>query len=110
MADEERQRDADRENYVHEHILIFGHVPLLDLTGRHQCTHVMHSVLEQVISAPGVDVEIPFESREVETEDDPGVIELGRRYDARVEQFKDKIADLDEREAFIARPVRKRLY
>lgn len=109
---QDRQREHEREQYVFEHVRIFGHVPILDLSGRHQCSHPGHRELEAILNAPGVDIELPFNPREVATEDDPAVIAAKERYEDRVEHYRARIAAIEEREAFVNRPdlEKKRLF
>ncbi len=113
---QDREREHDREQYVFEHVRIFGHVPILDLSGRHHCSHPGHRQLEALLNAPGVDIEVPFNPREVQTEDDPAVIAAKTRYEGRVAHYRDRVGEIEEREAFEKRAEeshdgsKKRLY
>lgn len=96
--------------YRQEHMKIFGHVPIAGFGTGKRCIHPMHDAVERILSAPGVDIEIPFESRTMHTEDDAHIKAAKGAYDARVEQIREQIAEAEEEDAFDARENKKRLY
>lgn len=93
--------DEEREQYVQEHVDTFGHRPVPGLGGGSLCIHPYHDTLRRLIN--GADIEIPFDPSEVVAADDPRVTEYERRYDDLVDEYRDMIAEVEEREAFDAR-------
>ena len=90
----------DKEHYRKEHMLIFGHYPVPDLSGGHQCAHPVHDALQGMMNQPGVDVEIPFNSHEVTTEDDPEALRFQEMYEEETQKWRDIIQEEEERQAF----------
>ena len=91
---------TDKEQYRKEHMLIFGHAPVTDISGRRFCAHPMHDALRGMMDMPGVDVEIPFNTHEVRTEDDPEVTAFNQAYEKAVDDARDLIAEVQEREEY----------
>lgn len=103
--------DADEMfQYRQEHVKIHGHLPVPALDGSRFCIHPNHDFVERIGTAPGVDVEIPFDFHPMHTEDDEEIVAMKRAYDARVEQIREQIAEADEMDAFKARENKKRLF
>jgi hypothetical protein len=56
----------DYEQYEHEHRKIFGHSPVIDLTGKTLCVHPLCEKLTRLASGPGVNVDLPFRHMDVD--------------------------------------------
>ena len=59
----------DWTEYEKEHKAIFGHKPVIDLTGEHLCAHPMHTAITIVASQPGVGISLPFPFHNLRRED-----------------------------------------
>lgn len=91
---------TDNDAYRREHMLIFGHYPVADLSRGRKCGHPMHDYLTQLMDMPGVGVEVPFDPHEIVTEDDPEVTELEELYAKETQKWRDVIQDVEEREEY----------
>jgi hypothetical protein len=105
------ERSAEEQMMWDEHFYIHGHhpIPAMDGSGK-RCIHPIHDELKRIMTQPGVMLEFDFDPREVHTLDDPAVMAYEAEHDREVDKARDRIADLDEREAFRKRQDRKRLF
>ena len=98
---------SDESWYRKEHILLFGHEPIPDLSLGGRCMHPIHRMIQGMMDAPGVDIEIPFNPHEVVTDDDPEVLEFERQYNDAVDSWKDVIDEIEGREEYQRRTGKK---
>ena len=100
----------DQEFYAESHYDLFGHWPLPAADGSRNCIHPLHDRLQRLIDGPGVDVEIPFDAREVIDDDSEYAIVSREKYQEAVRNVRSELRELDEEDRFIARdPAHKRL-
>lgn len=55
----------DHQAYRREHRRLFGHNPIVDLSGRSLCIHPMHRAIQAVMEQPGVGPSLDFDFHNV---------------------------------------------
>jgi hypothetical protein len=63
------EHDDDMQAYRRDHRRIFGHNPIVDLSGVHLCIHPMHRAIQRTIEQPGVEISLPFDFHNVRREE-----------------------------------------
>lgn len=90
--------EDDRFEYEREHERIFGHRPLPDATGKHQCIHPIHDRMQRMIEAPGVNLIVQFPYQEMISDDDDIVLDAHKEYDKEVDHWRDEIQRVEAEE------------
>jgi len=99
---------SDIEDYITEHMELFGHRPVPNLATGYGCVHPMHDTIRQIISAPGVKLEIDFSYADMLSDDDPVMQDNKASYDRAVANLRDKFKAIEEEDA--AKDEPKKLY
>lgn len=92
---------SDNNDYAAEHMLLFGHAPITDLSNGAKCLHPMHDALNAMMDAPGVDLEIEFVPQEIIGDDDPMVIADREDYERTVQEYRDAIQKIEEEDEWL---------
>lgn len=90
---------TDRDWAADEHEILFGHRPHPGPDGR--CTHALHVEMRRIIEGPGVEAAVQFDPNLVISDDAAEQVAAERGYAARVAHYRDEIALIEQRQAFL---------
>lgn len=60
---------SDYDHYEHEHRRMFGHTPVIDITGKRRCIHAYCLHLEAAMSRPGVEIALTFRPMDIDRDE-----------------------------------------
>ena len=92
---------SNDSQYISDHMELFGHYPIPDLATGQGCCHPSHDTLTRLMNGPGVELDVDFMFRSMVSDDDPIFDEYHRKYGEKVQEYKDRIQEIeaeDERE------------
>lgn len=94
-------REEDEQQYRLDHFKLFGHYPIPNLSTGQRCGHPDHDAHRRIMESSGAHVVIPFDAGEVTSDDEADAVQFQIKYNARVEEMRDRIRALEEYEKWL---------